>query len=322
MPRMIDQIRAGGKLAAPRCVAPPFQRDWIKHVSRLAEVLRAPDLPVLEISNVSDYYYTGTDQEYFDLLKDFPNLAPPYRMFWSEHRMARRIRSAEEGDTDMTNVIGPNARIGVFVCALNPSECTVADLPDAFRDKGKWYLWCELFINYDAQTQDRDIIAEGPHGSIFLCVDERGALLEKPWMQCYLRDDASDAEREVMQGFMSWLHPTFLAVSFLHCKNVRVEEHSMDKPLAKKFRAKHNNLQPVKWKTLVIEPLRQILRQEGKSHEVGLAKALHICRGHFRDYREGRGLFGKLHGVFWTPSVVRGTHGSLGPREVEVRIPK
>ena len=31
----------------------------------------------------------------------------------------------------------------------------------------------------------------------------------------------------------------------------------------------------------------------------GLKRALHICRGHFKDYREGRGLFAKTHGIWW-----------------------
>jgi hypothetical protein len=94
----------------------------------------------------------------------------------------------------------------------------------------------------------------------------------------------------------------------------------MDAPLAKKFRQKHNR-EPAKWKTLVIEPLKQILRGEGRSGTLGLAKAMHICRGHFRDYREGRGLFGKYHGEFWQPAHVKGTKGKLGPRQVEVRVP-
>lgn len=321
MGRMIDHIRAGGKLAAPYFIAPHFERTWVKHTTKVVEILRQPEMPVLVIDNVSEYYYTGTDQEYWDLLKDFPNLAPPYKMFWAEHRMARKIHSAEEGDTDVSSMIGPNARIGVFVCALDPSECEAIDVPDNFRDRGRWYLWCELFINYDHGAADRNIIATGPHGSIFLCIDEHGALLEKPWMQSYLPSNADGTVHEAMKGYMTWLHPTFLAMSFLHCKNVRVEEHSMDKPLAKKFRAKYNNTEPVKWKTLVIEPLKQILRQEGKSHEVGLAKAMHICRGHFKDYREGKGLFGKYHGQYYVPAVVRGTRGKLGPRDVEVRVP-
>ena len=70
-----------------------------------------------------------------------------------------------------------------------------------------------------------------------------------------------------------------------------------------------------------IEPLKAILRTEGRSDQVGVQKALHICRGHFRDYREGAGLFGKYHGVFWTPQIVRGTKGtSAPPREIKIKV--
>jgi len=59
---------------------------------------------------------------------------------------------------------------------------------------------------------------------------------------------------------------------------------------------------------LEIEPLRTLFRTEGRSEELGLGQALHICRGHFADHR-GKGLFGKvsIRGIFWVPMHVRGT---------------
>jgi len=33
---------------------------------------------------------------------------------------------------------------------------------------------------------------------------------------------------------------------------------------------------------------------------------LHITRGHFKDYRDGKGLFGKYQGLFWWDQHVRG----------------
>ena len=147
-------------------------------------------------------------------------------------------------------------------------------------------------------------------------MDAEGAIIGHPWMQSYAADEHAD----IMKDYMTWFHPTFLAMSFLHCKNVVTEERQMDAPLQKKFRAKHPGIQPAKYKTLIIEPLKAILRTQGRSHEVGLVKAMHICRGHFADYRQGRGLFGKYHGRFWMPSTVRGTKGKAAPREIEVKL--
>ena len=57
--------------------------------------------------------------------------------------------------------------------------------------------------------------------------------------------------------------------------------------------------------------MKKVLREEGKSEETGLKHALHICRGHFKDYRDGKGLFGRYKDIYWWESQVRGNgeHG-------------
>ena len=41
---------------------------------------------------------------------------------------------------------------------------------------------------------------------------------------------------------------------------------------------------------------------------VGAKKALHICRGHVKDFRRSeKGLFGKYRDLYWWESHVRGT---------------
>ena len=59
--------------------------------------------------------------------------------------------------------------------------------------------------------------------------------------------------------------------------------------------------------TLNIEPMKKVLREEGKVESHGLKHALSVCRGHFANYTEGKGLFGKYHGQFWIPQHVRGS---------------
>jgi hypothetical protein len=256
----------------------------------------------------ASYYFVGTDQEHWDLAKDFPNLAPPYPQFWCEHRLANYIHSKECGDSDLRHLV-PHGRMGTLITAVDPKDVRGQDIPPNAR----WILWCELFIDYGLHKGDP---ITGPHGSVFLAVDAEGAIIGHPWMQHY----AAEEHAGIMKDYMTWFHPTFLAISFLHCKNVTVEAQVMPAPLAKKFRARHPGVQPAKYSTLVIEPLKAILRTQGRSREVGLAKAMHICRGHFADYRQGRGLFGKYHGRFWWPSTVRGTKGKAAPREIEVKL--
>ena len=54
--------------------------------------------------------------------------------------------------------------------------------------------------------------------------------------------------------------------------------------------------------------MREVLRKEGRAAETGVRQAIHLCRGHFKDYhyRSGRGLFGRTHGLYWWDMQVRG----------------
>ena len=306
MPRLIDDIRRLGRLGMPRFIT--MEPEWEDYARRIWPVLSNREMPVIEITNVADYYYTGTDQEQWSLDRDFPNLAPPYPSFWCEYRLPRLIRSKEKGNTDVTAWV-QHGRAGSFVVALKPEECKImGTLPGGTR----WILWADLFVDYGSEHGP----PQGPHAPIFMPVSAEGQALGAPFAQAFTGEQSAP----IFKSFMSWLHPVWLTVSFLHCKNVAVVENAVDKPLAKKFHAKHG-IWPTPFKTLVIEPLKQILRHQGNADKAGLQRAMHICRGHFKDYREGRGLFGKYHQLVWQPSIVRGSKGSKpAPREIEVKV--
>jgi hypothetical protein len=53
--------------------------------------------------------------------------------------------------------------------------------------------------------------------------------------------------------------------------------------------------------------MKKVLETEGDIQHNGIAKALHICRGHFKDYRNSAGLFGKYKGLYWWDMHTRGT---------------
>jgi hypothetical protein len=308
MARLIDDLRTTDRFECPTLVAPQYEKLWAIHTQRVRELLMARDLPVLRIDNVAEYH-AHSAQEHWSVDKDFPNLAPPWPVFWVEHKIPTRLYSDECGTTDMSCYVR-DGRIGVLVTAVPREDAKGEGIPE----NAKWILWLELVIDYGK------IVGGFPqysHGPVFVAVDAEGRAIGFPWGQSFCRP--SDAA--IAKSMMTWFHPTFLAISFLHCKNVKIVDDPPPEKLAKLFRKKHQGIQMAQPKVLIIEPLKQILKTEGRSGEVGLAKAMHICRGHFRDYREGRGLFGKYKQLVWTPMTVRGTKGKEAPpREVEVRI--
>lgn len=307
MSRLIDDIRAAGRLEKPWFVSK--ERAWMDYAAHLGPILADRSIPVLLIDNVADYYYRVSDQEHWDLTKDFPNLAPPFPAFWTEFKTPTQIHSKEKGDTDLSEF--RNMRAGALIVAVDPADAQGEGIPPEVR----WILWCELFIDYAR----RGMGIQGPHGATFLALSADGLPVvgeDSPiWMQSYCAPE-HDA---FMKNYMTWFNPSFLAISFLHCKNVKIIDNEMDKPLAKKYRAR-TGVEPAKYKTLIIEPLKEILRTQGRAAEVGIKKALHICRGHFADYTEGRGLFGKYHGKFWIPASVKGSRRKQLEREIEVKL--
>ena len=247
-------------------------------------------LPVLCIQNVANYFFTDPKFDSWTS-RDFPNVAPPFPRFWLEY-------------TVPTNV---STKIGVLVTST----------PSLIDNRvAKWDLQAELF-DYDATEAP---FLTGPLGTVHIDVNAEGLIDQLQY------ENLVDLPSEQAKTVIQFLFPALLAVSFLHCKNVEVVQNRVPKPLAKKWHARYNQW-PSPYQTLVIEPLKQILKHEGHADTAGVKLAMHICRGHFKDYREGAGLFGKHHVLVWHPSIVRGTvrydqDECEPPRQMEIRRPK
>lgn len=60
---------------------------------------------VIVVDNVTEFFYAETTQEVFDLEKDFPDLTPPYPLFFMETVRPSAIRSIDpRGSTDVTDL--------------------------------------------------------------------------------------------------------------------------------------------------------------------------------------------------------------------------
>lgn len=105
---------------------------------------------------------------------------------------------------------------------------------------------------------------------------------------------------------MYFLLQLYLAISFMHCKNV---EHREEVPsyLERTAWKKKHRRRLVRYHVLDIDPMRKVLDDDGGARTHGIGRALHICRGHFATYTEDAPLFGRHTGTFWKPQHVRGS---------------
>lgn len=99
------------------------------------------------------------------------------------------------------------------------------------------------------------------------------------------------------------------AIGLTHCKNVSAEDATDADRRADPRLPKPG----VRYKVLKIRPMVQ--RKGSIGDDAGEAQplALHVVRGHFHDYRQGKGLFGKHRGLYWWSPHVRGKaeHGEV-----------
>lgn len=96
------------------------------------------------------------------------------------------------------------------------------------------------------------------------------------------------------------------AFNLMACKNVETITVRPDKKLRQ---ARHRRGKPPlsEYKTLRITVPGKGFHQERNDSAIeAMRNRLHTVRGHFADYRAGKGLFGRIKGRFWIPAHTRG----------------
>jgi hypothetical protein len=246
---------------------------------------------VVDVQNVAEYFYEVSDQENWDISTDFPNLAPPFPAFWMEYVFPKVSRSGEHVIPMPMN----GMRVGLLFLSKEPP----------MNARGvKWGTFITLFIRWEGAVKkpcqwSMALDAEGKLASY-----EDGV----PQFWAHLPPARSKNPRETQiweaRANLCALWPALLAISFMHCKNVNLYTREPKRELGKRAR---RNAAKIRYHTLHIEPMKKVLRSEGGSEETGIKHALHICRGHFKDFTKGKGLFGKFKDIYWWDSQVRGS---------------
>lgn len=103
------------------------------------------------------------------------------------------------------------------------------------------------------------------------------------------------------------LFPFLFSLSLMHAKNVHLEDIPIPERVRKKREKRDKPV--VQYKTLRVESIRK-QSSEARNGQSSVKNALHFVRGHFKDYRQSKGLFGKYKGLYWWDMHVRGDEAS------------
>jgi hypothetical protein len=245
---------------------------------------------VIVADNVGKFFWQDNPKEVWNLAKDFPNLAPPFEVFWIEMRAPEKVVSETTGTQSWKEFLG----IEEWGCLFHgwKREAGWAMAVACFFRKGE-ALRMPICFSFNLTSEGQ--IPEDP----------ARPGLPQFWMHLPNAGKMSLEEAtKHASSFRGFLDSCLLAISFMHCKNVEL----VDGPFEERFsKAQVRRGRPplTRFKVLEIEPMKRVLRTEGQIGEKGVQHALHICRGHFKDYRQ-RGLFGKLKGMYWWDAFARG----------------
>jgi hypothetical protein len=290
MARLANEIIAGTEIQGE-------ETDVFEELPQLLATI-----PIFVMDNVNDYAMRVAREPSGRVVIDpdrFPNLAPPFEVFWMEYR-------GELGDQTA----------GLFAGSRfdDPEIDWGEGGIEVFRQGDREAAWLLAVRLYGRVGGSDDLFYAGQILSVLGedGSERRTAVEPSDWFR-----QAGGANNTVEAQLRYVIYPMFVAISFLHCRNVVQVENAPNRAERRRAQREGTRL-PVTYKTLVIEPIRRVLESEGKVGQVGLAKALHICRGHFRHYEE-KPLFGKLKGTYFIPAHIRGSGPHVVHKQYEVR---
>ncbi len=274
-------------------------------------------------------------------LDDFPTILPPWPLSWFEYRMnSKDVLETEAGSLSISS---PKQQVGFFCQTIDFGDAgeheAVGDIvlqsdyglfwlqaqeiitKEQFKSHVAWsaengraerlkgYIgkytprWMFFFTCF--ATNRKKVLLPGMG---FFYLDELGNQIPETLFSIWgpdtlLNTDEIDGDpKNFIRPVMSMLMPVLFGISLLHCKNVEIAgPRNPNRGRAKKRR--RQGMPPVEFKTLVVHSMTKASTEGRGQHST---PRWHIARGHFKDYRRGKGLFGHLREIFWWDSHVRG----------------
>lgn len=254
---------------------------------------------------------------------DFPAVIPPFPVTWMEYKIPKWISHIFEVEDTFAKVGSNIDTMGYLIRAeplkheggwlitweswrmlgayLERWARRTGCLNEWFDGwEGSLHPWWKMTAECTRQGEliTDSILYELDDGEGDYYVDTEATIEQK-------RQEPDETERS-LYGYEIWgtFHPVLFATSLMHAKNV----HLVDSPLppAVTKRRRREGKPAITFKTLTIESMRKQAATASEGGSTDAKRAMHIVRGHFKDYRNSGGLFGKHKGLYWWDMHVAG----------------
>jgi hypothetical protein len=275
-----------------------FYGDYYKNLNEFF-MTTLPQVPLVLVDNVTEYLFGEIEGWKYTDLPDV--VVPPFPAVFIE---TKRIDGLSH----------PFDSWGALFTRMEESDFPpFIDLLPVPMDEVRWVVEMVLLT-------EKDHVIETLPWSFFFCFNNQGIIAgdEDGDFLYETREAVPDKFASLVNNDPMWqiskeqslalALPFFFAFGFSHLKNVKVEPTPESRQARRQVERRGKEGKPVvRYHVLNIEPMKRILNTEGRCGEVGLKKALHIYRGHFKTYTEDSPLFGKYVGKWWWEANTRGS---------------
>lgn len=325
MSKLYDDIMSDRvAIMPPRWVA-EADPDIIPKGRKLVKSL-LKDATVFEITNVSDYYWGGTSQEWFDPRTDFGCVRAPFSNFWMEARRPSRIRSESGRNADPNRLPDRTGVLGYVLDMKSPgvmkftARCVGTEQKVFARETDAHKSDTFVVEKTDAEIVDaveclhlrsfvdRNGVVMGPMNHFYVWVRADGSVIDYV-TQIEVAPGHPGPFKDETAGFENLIHPAMMAIDMMHARNARIVDVQPPPKLAK-ANLKRTGVPTVSWKTIVILPFseRKLLTEDAQTQTGTGSRPWQIVPGHYAHYGVvGPGgwlrgkLFGRVSGRFWIP---------------------
>lgn len=252
--------------------------------------------PVILADNVADYVWNNrkTFQQ-----EDFPNLAPPF-----EHMFVEFSPPTTEGKKIAFGfeVTGYDLdKKSEYRQLEEPIQVVGGQFNSAIINEPKWSCIVRIFLdplihtNKYGEWEWRYYVSQS--GKAMKIASDNDA---------YCLHSKSGIFEEMNATIESWFSGMFqtvmMTITFMHSKNVELIEQIPPAKLSRKAEKKYG--QPLtRYCVIKVNPMRTLKRPTGETdievHKSQSHRPMTIVRGHFKDFRDGKGLFGKYRDIYW-----------------------
>jgi hypothetical protein len=272
------------------------EEEMFQHNAALRQILT--DATCIEATNVARFFdtsYLGSGS--FDSFwTDLKCLVPPYKRFFVEWEKPL-IDSAKRMGTMFLACPPDLAEATARMIIGAGARSTPAKIAEFRQDSRCRWIYITLDFLEFPHKNDGDHISglRGPYHIGTISVAEDGTMLNF-WMSHATAQIPKDESMQVAAAsLVAWT-----TLSMLNCANIEAVEHKIPDAF-QKSRAKSGKRPLVSYHTVRVDldkTPRQIAAPSLPGD--GTTPRLHKKRGHMKDYRHGKGLFGRYKGVwFW-----------------------